>query len=132
MNQSQEPHTIRVFSFALYTNAIIYKLALSTSISMEFCASDEVEYSGALVKVEVYTTSEYLCERIKSVLSSRSFSEALGIVKDHGGCTITSRNPLVVESCDGEIKVVVRAGNFLARLGWGKAVSKAESYCSGC
>ncbi|MGC9227745.1 hypothetical protein, partial [Caldivirga sp.] len=63
---------------------------------MEFCISDEVEYRGALVRVEVYASSDYLCGRIKSALSGRSLSEALSIVKEHGGCRVTSSNPLII------------------------------------
>ena len=99
---------------------------------MEFCVSDEVEYKGALVRVEAYVSSSYLCNRVREALSSRSLSEALSIVREHGGCRVVSNNPLIIESCDDEIRVVARPGNLVARLGWGRAVSMANDYCGGC
>ncbi len=96
--------------------------------------SDEVEYrGGALVKVEAYASSSYLCGKIREALSNRSLSEALGIVREHGGCRVTSSNPLIIESCDGEVKVIARPGNFIARLGWGgRAIDMANNYCGRC
>ena len=43
------------------------------TLFMELCTSDEVEYSGALVKVEVYTSSDYICNRVKDLILNKSF-----------------------------------------------------------
>ena len=56
----------------------------------------------------------------------------MNLVRRHGGCEITSDNPLTIKTCDNEIEVVVSPANLLARMGWGKAVSKARENCEGC
>jgi hypothetical protein len=56
----------------------------------------------------------------------------MNLVRRHGGCKITSDNPLEIRTCDNEIEVIVSPANLLARMGWGKAVSKARENCEGC
>jgi len=56
----------------------------------------------------------------------------MNLVRRHGGCEITSDNPSEIRTCDNEIEVIVSPANLLARMGWGKAVSKARENCEGC
>jgi hypothetical protein len=59
------------------------------------------------------------------------YSELMNLVRRHGGCEITSDDPLEIRTCDNEIEVIVSPANLLARMSWGKAVSKARENCKG-
>jgi hypothetical protein len=46
----------------------------------------------------------------------------MNLVRRHGGCEITS---------DNLIEIIASPADLLARMGWGKAVSKARENCVG-
>ena len=99
---------------------------------MELCINTKLSLSGASANVKVYTISENICNEITSIINDISLSELMNLVRRHGGCEITSDNPLTIKTCDNEIEVIVSPANLLARMGWGKAVSKARENCEGC
>jgi hypothetical protein len=99
---------------------------------MELCVNTKLSYRGAAVNVKIYTISESVCDEVSQIINDISFSELMNLVRRHGGCEITSDDPLEVRTCDNEIEVIVSPANLLARMSWGKAVSKARENCDGC
>jgi len=99
---------------------------------MELCVNTKLSYRGATVNVKIYTISESVCDEVSQIINDISFSELMNLVRRHGGCEITSDDPLEVRTCDNEIEVIVSPANLLARMSWGKAVSKARENCDGC
>jgi len=99
---------------------------------MELCVNTKLSYRGATVNVKIYTISESVCNEVSQIIEDISFSELMNLVRRHGGCEITSDDPLEIRTCDNEIEVIVSPANLLARMSWGKAVSKARENCDGC
>jgi len=99
---------------------------------MELCVNTKLSYRGATVNVKIYTISESVCDEVSQIINDISFSELMNLVRRHGGCEITSDDPLEIRTCDNEIEVIVSPANLLARMSWGKAVSKARENCEGC
>jgi hypothetical protein len=50
----------------------------------------------------------------------------MNLVRRHGGCEITSDDPLEIRTCDNEIEVIVSPANLIARMGWLKPLVKPE------
>jgi len=99
---------------------------------MELCVNTKLSFRGAAANVKINTISESVCNEVSKIINDISLSELMNLVRRHGGCEITSDNPLEIRTCDNEIEVVVSPANLLARMGWGKAVSKARENCKGC
>lgn len=90
------------------------------------CIDRVIDYSGALIKVVVNTSTSSLCQEI---LGYNDILNVIDIVKKHGGCKLVSENPIKIVSGDGEIEVVVEPANFLAKMFWGMAIDRVKEVC---
>jgi hypothetical protein len=93
---------------------------------MELCINTKLNLRGASANVEIYTISENISNETISTINDISLSELMNLVRRHRGCEIASDNLLTIKTCDNEVEVVVSPANLLARMGWGKAVSKVR------
>lgn len=92
------------------------------------CVSREVEYSGAKAKVTIHASTRDLCNDIMRAIGG-GVGAVMEFIRSHGGCYITSENPLVVRSRDGKVEVVIEPANFIARLFWGEAIERVREIC---
>jgi len=99
---------------------------------MELCVNTKLSYRGAAVNVKIYTISESVCDEVSQIINDICMQWSISNDWRHGGCEITSDDPLEIRTCDDEIEVIVSPANLLARMSWDKAVSKARENCEGC
>jgi len=90
------------------------------------CVDRLIDYLGASIRVTIVTSSESVCGEVRDVGDPQ---EIAGIVRRHGGCRITSEDPLKVVSADDEIEVTAEPENLLARAYLGIAVEKLKRLC---
>jgi hypothetical protein len=72
---------------------------------MELCVNTKLSFRGAAANVKIYTISESVCNEVSKIINDISLSELMNLVRRHGGCEITSDNPLTIKTCDNEIEV---------------------------
>ncbi|MCX8185164.1 MAG: hypothetical protein RMI56_04375 [Sulfolobales archaeon] len=90
------------------------------------CLDKHIEYYGASIKISITTLTEAACGEI---LDIEDFSKMFEVVRKHGGCRITSEDPLKVASVDGEIEISAEPENLLARAYLGIALEKLKKLC---
>lgn len=90
------------------------------------CLDRSVEYSGASFRVSVEAGTDAACEEIRRVGDPMGLVE---LARRHGGCRVTSEDPLRVMSADGELVVTVEPENLLARAYLGIAIERLRRAC---